>query len=106
VSDLSSLQERFVDLVHRHIPGFIPRNSRGVVLCLFHQEMTPSLSIDLGKGVFHCFGCGAGGGVKDFARLVGEPLGSARSESRTVKARRARFKAEQKARTILERRAE
>jgi DNA primase len=67
-----TLQARFSDLLHRHVPGFIPRNGRGVVLCLFHQEKTPSLSIDLEKGVFHCFGCGVGGGVKKFAELVGE----------------------------------
>lgn len=102
----STLQERFHDLVHRHITGFTPRNGRGVVLCIFHKEKTPSLSIDLEKCVFYCFGCGVTGGVKRFAELVGEPWGSTRSESRTAKARRARFLAEQQARAILERRAE
>ena len=29
--------------------------------CLFHEDRTPSLSLDLGKGVFHCHSCGAGG---------------------------------------------
>ena len=100
------LAEHFSDLVHRHIPWFTSCNGRGIALCIFHQEKTPSLSIDLEKGVFHCFGCGRGGGVRDFARLVGEPWGSARSESRTAKAQRARFQAEQQARVILERRAE
>ncbi len=82
----SPFQERFSDLVHRHIPGFAPKNGRGVVLCLFHKEKTPSLSIDLKKGVFHCFGCGFAGGVKRFAELVGEPWGGAHSESRAAKA--------------------
>jgi CHC2 zinc finger len=45
---------------------------RGVVQCVFHSDRTPSLSIDLDKGVFHCFGCGAQGGVTRFAELVGE----------------------------------
>jgi DNA primase len=102
----SALQEWFSDLVHRHLPEFTPRNGRGVVLCVFHQEKTPSLSIDLEKGVFHCFGCGVSGGVKDFAQLVGETWGSTRSESHTAKARRARFQAEQQARAILQQRAE
>lgn len=101
-----ALQTRFVDLVHRHIVGFTPRNGRGIVRCLFHQEKTPSLSIDLEKAVFYCFGCGAGGGVKKFAELVGEPWDSARHESRAAKARRARWQAEQQARTLLEQRAE
>lgn len=102
----NSLQARFSDLVHRHIPKFTPCDGRGLVLCLFHQEKTPSLSIDLEKGVFHCFGCGAEGGVKRFAELLGEPWENTRSESRTAKARRARFRAEQQARAILERHAE
>lgn len=32
-------------------------------LCPFHQEKSPSLSLDPVKGLFHCFGCGAGGDV-------------------------------------------
>src|SRR5262249_6498954 len=91
-------------LVYKHIPKFIPRNGRGLVLCLFHQEKTPSLSINLEKGVFHCFGCGLSGGVKRFAELVGEPRGNTRSESRATIARRARWQAERQAREILERR--
>ncbi len=30
--------------------------------CPFHHERTPSFHIDDNKGVFHCFGCGEGGG--------------------------------------------
>jgi hypothetical protein len=76
------------------------------VCCLFHQEKTPSLSIDLEKGVFYCFGCGASGGVKQFAELVGEEWSHARSASHAVKACLARVQAEQQARAILGRRAE
>jgi len=25
-------------------------------ICPFHQEKTPSLSIDIGQGLYHCFG--------------------------------------------------
>lgn len=35
-------------------------------LCPFHQERTPSFSVDPGEGVFHCFGCQAGGDVYTF----------------------------------------
>src|SRR4051812_25067559 len=30
-------------------------------LCPFHEERSPSFSVDAGKGVYHCFGCGVGG---------------------------------------------
>jgi CHC2 zinc finger len=38
-------------------------------LCPFHQEETPSCSISPKKGVFHCFGCGAGGTFIDYHAL-------------------------------------
>ena len=45
---------------------------RGLVRCIFHEDRRASLSVDLDREVFHCFGCGASGGVKRFAELVGE----------------------------------
>lgn len=35
-------------------------------LCPFHGEKTPSFNVHPGKGIYHCFGCGAGGSVVDF----------------------------------------
>lgn len=34
--------------------------------CPFHADRTPSFSVSDEKGLFHCFGCGAGGDVFDF----------------------------------------
>ena len=57
-------------------------------LCPFHRETTPSFSVNEDKGVFHCFGCQAGGDVVEFImRLEGltfpqacKALGIARGE--------------------------
>ena len=35
-------------------------------LCPFHQEKTPSFTVNETKGFYHCFGCGAGGDVIKF----------------------------------------
>ncbi len=37
-----------------------------VAVCPFHQEKSPSLSLDPARGLYHCFGCGKGGDVYTF----------------------------------------
>jgi len=39
-------------------------------LCPFHREKTPSFTVDRGKGLFYCFGCGQGGDVFKFLTLT------------------------------------
>ena len=42
----------------------VKKSGRSVMaVCPFHQEKTPSLSIDPARGLYHCFGCGKGGDV-------------------------------------------
>ncbi|HET6303434.1 MAG TPA: DNA primase [Myxococcota bacterium] len=54
-----------VELVGRHVAlRKAGRNYKG--LCPFHDEKTPSFSVNPDRGIFHCFGCGAGGNVFAF----------------------------------------
>lgn len=39
-------------------------------LCPFHTEKTPSFTVSPDKGIFHCFGCGAGGNVFTFLNRI------------------------------------
>ncbi len=51
------------------IAQYIPLKQAGrnfKALCPFHQEKTPSFIVSPDKGIFHCFGCGAGGNVFNF----------------------------------------
>lgn len=60
------LFERHLDL--RPLHG----RARGLVKCAFHEDRKASLSVDTAQGLFHCFSCGAQGGIKHFLELVGE----------------------------------
>ncbi|NLT07518.1 MAG: DNA primase [Solirubrobacterales bacterium] len=42
--------------------------SRWVGLCPFHDERTPSFSVEADRGLYHCFGCGVGGDAIAFVR--------------------------------------
>lgn len=42
------------------------QGARMVGLCPFHEERTPSFSVDPQENLYHCFGCGVGGDVIKF----------------------------------------
>lgn len=51
------------------IGGYISLKRAGIMwkaLCPFHQERTPSFSVNPQRQIFKCFGCGAGGSVIRF----------------------------------------
>ncbi|CAM9897574.1 unnamed protein product, partial [Ectocarpus sp. 12 AP-2014] len=44
---------------------------RGMVgCCPFHEDRTPSFSVDDSRGSYHCFGCGASGDVITFLMQI------------------------------------
>jgi DNA primase len=62
--DIDRVRER-TDLAELAAEGTkVKRSGRSVMaVCPFHQEKTPSLSIDPARGLYHCFGCGKSGDV-------------------------------------------
>lgn len=49
-----------VDVVSAHV--HLKKKGKDYVgLCPFHSEKTPSFNVIPGKGIYYCFGCGAGG---------------------------------------------
>ena len=76
--------EKFIDeLVSRSdivdvVSGYVRLSKRSGAnqfgLCPFHSEKTPSFSVNADKQIYHCFGCGKGGGVINFIMEI-EGLG-------------------------------
>ena len=64
---LDELKHRFTlsDVVGRTVK-LVRRGRESTGLCPFHNEKTPSFTVNDQKGFYHCFGCGAHGSVIDF----------------------------------------
>ncbi len=67
-------QEKIAEIRHRAsivevISDYVPLKKAGrnhMGLCPFHSEKTPSFTVSEEKGIYHCFGCHAGGSVFHF----------------------------------------
>lgn len=55
-----------------------------MIVCPFHDDRHPSLSISLEKGVWWCFACGKGGGLQRLAQMLGGNLDAADLAVRTL----------------------
>lgn len=70
-----AISESFLDELNSRlnivdvVSAYLPLNKKGGNywgLCPFHHEKTPSFSVNESKQIFHCFGCGKGGGAIRF----------------------------------------
>ncbi len=59
-------QAGLVDTISRHGVKLAQKGREHVALCPFHNEKTPSFTVNEDKGFYHCFGCGAHGDVIAF----------------------------------------
>ncbi|WP_308909080.1 DNA primase [Pseudokordiimonas caeni] len=64
---LDDLKHRFTlsDVIGRSV-RLVRRGREHTGLCPFHNEKSPSFTVNDQKGFYHCFGCGAHGSVIDF----------------------------------------
>ena len=71
-ASLEEVRERidFVELVREHVPSLKKAGRDFKACCPFHEEKTPSFYVVPSKGIFHCFGCGAGGDLFTFVMRI------------------------------------
>ncbi|MBQ7737534.1 MAG: DNA primase [Oscillospiraceae bacterium] len=69
---LDELTERndIVDVVSQYVRLTKRTGANLFGLCPFHSEKTPSFSVNRDRQIYHCFGCGKGGGVINFIMEV------------------------------------
>lgn len=56
--------------------GYIPDISSNIykIVCPFHQDVNPSMIVDLSEGSWYCFGCGLSGDAVRFVSLLNPKL--------------------------------
>lgn len=57
-----------VDLVSSYLPELRKRGATYKCCCPFHNEKTPSFTVNQERQIYHCFGCGANGDVFSFVQ--------------------------------------
>jgi len=71
-SQIDEIKERLdiVSVVQEYVPNLKKSGRDFFAPCPFHQEKTPSFSVNSELGLFKCFGCGEGGDVIKFIEKI------------------------------------
>src|SRR5215212_3150453 len=67
--DLKARADFRAVLLHYRL-SLVGQGDQAKVLCPFHDDERPSCSVNLAKGLFHCFSCQAKGNVLDFVHRM------------------------------------
>ena len=59
------------EVIADYLPDLKKRGTNYWACCPFHNEKTPSFSVSPTKGIYKCFGCGAGGNAVNFVMEIG-----------------------------------
>lgn len=72
--------DEVISIINRYVdPPLRKAGQQWFTRCPFHDDQHPSFSVDPDRGVWHCFGCQASGGMKAFLERVGaEPPAASR----------------------------
>ena len=57
-----------VELISSYLPELSKRGATYKCCCPFHNEKTPSFTVNQERQIYHCFGCGANGDVFSFVQ--------------------------------------
>jgi DNA primase len=67
--NIQEVKERINDNVMEVVSNYVELKKHGMTyqgLCPFHQEKTPSFTVNAARGIYKCFGCGKGGDAISF----------------------------------------
>ncbi len=69
-TDLQRARQAIVAVVSKYIPDLKKKGHEYIACCPFHQEKSPSFTVNEDKEIFHCFGCGASGDSIEFVTRI------------------------------------
>ncbi|HEV7701460.1 MAG TPA: DNA primase [Pyrinomonadaceae bacterium] len=69
IDDLKARAD-LVRLIQPYAPDLKKKGANWMACCPFHQEKTPSFSVNPAKGFYKCFGCGKGGTAFNFVMEI------------------------------------